>query len=373
MRHRIHITIAFMGITLLTSCRPKTSDNEKAASDNLKLTQAQFESNQYKLGKMTTKRFHQSITTTGMIDVPPQNKVTVAATIGGFVKRTHLLIGDKVEKGQKMLTLENNEFVKLQKEYLEIHHQLAYLKAEYNRHKTLFEENITSEKNFLQAKSQFEMAKASHAALKKQLQLLNISPKLVESGNISTESSLFAPISGHITKVSINKGSFVSPSSVLFEIIDNSHLHLELTVFEKDALKVKKGHKIAFKIPETGDEIYLGEVHLVGASVDNATRTVEVHGHLNEGGKFLTGMFVEAQIITDSKAFLALPDEAIVEKNGRHYALMLQLKANGSFQFIEVGIEPGLTENGHTQIKNHSDFKDGQEFLIKGTFDLIAN
>ena len=138
--------ILFLSAILVISCGQKSSESvdESAANNIVILTKQQFSSNQFKLGKMTQQNFEHSIKTTGMIDVPPQNKAMVSATMGGFIKHTHLLVGDEVKKGQKMVTLENQEFVELQREYLSIYNQLGFLKAEFNRNKTLFEENITS-------------------------------------------------------------------------------------------------------------------------------------------------------------------------------------------------------------------------------------
>ena len=86
-----------------------------------------------------------------MIDVPPENRASVTAFMGGFVKKTPLLVGDRVKKGQLLVVLENQEFVQMQQDYLEVFNQLDYLKAEFERNQTLFKEKIASQKNFLQA------------------------------------------------------------------------------------------------------------------------------------------------------------------------------------------------------------------------------
>ena len=157
--------------------------------------------------------------------------------------------------------------------------------------------------------------------------MLNISPSNVEKGIITSQASIYAPISGSVTKMNVAKGSYVSPATEILEIVDNEHVHLELTVFEKDILKVKKGQKIQFRIPEASEEAFNAEVHLVGTSIDNAKRTIKVHGHLEqEDGNFLPGMFVDAMIITDTIKTWSLPEEAIIESEGNHYVLKLIAK-----------------------------------------------
>ncbi|GGG40533.1 hemolysin D [Croceivirga lutea] len=367
------VTYIVLALFLANCGTKKENETEANEASGIILSEEQFSGNNFSLGTLIQQDFEISVQTTGMIDVPPQNKAIVTAPLGGFVKNTHLIVGDNVTKGQPMVTIENQEFVRLQKEYLTVYNNLEFLQSEYQRNKTLLEENITSEKNFLQAKSNYEMAKANYLTLQKQLQMVNISPKTVESGTISSQSTLYAPISGSVTQVNVNKGSYVSPSSEIIQIVDNDHLHLELIVFEKDALKIKKGQHINFLIPETGDTQYQGEVYLVGTAVDETNRTIKVHGHPNTENKLLTGMFVEASIQIDSKKALALPENAVVEKDGDFSVLVLSEQENGNYKFEERLVTIGSRLNSYVEILNTEDFEDGTQFLINGAFELLAN
>ncbi|HAB28612.1 MAG TPA: efflux transporter periplasmic adaptor subunit, partial [Xanthomarina gelatinilytica] len=81
----------------------------------------------------------------------------------------------------------------------------------------------------------------------------------------------------------VSNGSYVSPSDTIIEIVDTDHIHLELSVFEKDILKIKKGQDILFTIPEATDSIFKADVHLVGTTIDETNRRVKIHGHIEEG------------------------------------------------------------------------------------------
>jgi len=269
--------------------------------------------------------------------------------------------------------LENQEFVQMQQDYLEIFNQLDFLKAEFERNQTLFEEKIASQKNFLQAKSNYETAKARYKGLREQLQMLNISPNRVEQGNITSQAVIYAPISGSVTKMNVAKGSYVSPATEIMEIVDNDHVHLELSVFEKDILKVKKGQRIQFKIPEASEDTFEAEVHLVGTSIDNTNRSIKVHGHLahEEEANFLPGMFVDAKIMTDTIKTLSLPEEAVIESEGTYYVLKLVDKENGGYTFEQIPVKQGNTYDGYTEIIA-TDLNETDQFLTKGVFDLIG-
>jgi cobalt-zinc-cadmium efflux system membrane fusion protein len=308
-----------------------------------------------------------------MIDVPPENRAVVSAIMGGYIKTTPLLIGDYVKKGQSLVTIENPEFVTLQQDYMQIRQQLNYLQSEYERQKTMVAENITSQKNFLKSESEFKTATAKLNGLRKQLTMLNIPPSDVENGTITSVITLYAPIAGSITKIYVNKGTYVSPASPILEIVDNDHIHLELSVFEKDILKLRKEQKIRFKIPEASSEIYEGEVHLIGTSIDE-NRTIKVHGHPtnDKNHNFLTGMFVDASIIIDTASAKALPSEAIVTIDDTSYGLLLDSEDDKNRYFKQVILQVGTTADGYTEIKNFEAFKPSDRFLIKGAFNLMG-
>jgi len=374
MKNIIQIAAVYL---LLMGCGNKnnaepTSD-EQAETTGIRVTQNQFDTNDLMLGTMEKRTFPKMVETSGMIDVPPENRASITAFMGGFVKNTSLLIGDQVKKGQLLVTLENQEFVQMQQDYLEVFNQLDFLKAEFERNQTLFEEKIASQKNFLQAKSNYETAKARYQGLREQLQMLNISPSRVEQGNITSQAVIYAPISGSVTKMNVSKGSYISPATEILEIVNNDHVHLELTVFEKDILKVKKGQRIRFRIPEASEETFDAEVHLVGTSIDNTDRSIKVHGHLahEEEANFLPGMFVDAKIMTDTIKTWSLPEEAVIESEGTYYILKLTGKEDGGYTFERVAVKQGNTYDGYTEIIA-TGLNETDQFLTKGVFDLIG-
>ncbi len=118
-----------------------------------------------------------------------------------------------------------------------------------------------------------------------------------------------------------------------------------------------------------------GKVHLAGTSINEQKRTVKVHGHFKDEQKknsFATGMFVEAEIITDKRKAKALPAESIVSLDNTSYVLVLDTKTDSNYIFKRREVLPGDTFNGFTIIQNSTDFKQDTQFLTKGAFTLIT-
>lgn len=380
MQRTLYIVLTTMLTIGLSNCGNSTKKAEETmVSDTafsnalVQVTHEQFKNAGMALGSLQEAQFPITVQANGMIDVPPQNRAVVNATMGGYIKTTPLLIGNVVKKGQLLVTIENPEFVTLQQEYMEVKQQLAYLQSEFERQKTLMDEKITSQKSFLKAESEYKTANARCNGLKKQLQMLHISTSEVEKGTISSIATIFAPISGSITKINVTKGTYVSPATPILEIIDNDHIHLELSVFEKDVMQLKKGQPISFTIPEASSEVFKAEVYLIGTAIEE-NRTIKVHGHLqNEANNnFLTGMFVNAAIETEAIQGLSLPETAIVGVEGVNYVLLLRNDSDGSYQFEQVTVKIGSTNNGLTMLENTAQFKPSDRFLIKGAFNMLG-
>ncbi len=378
MKYLVYNTLIILFTFQLLGCGDGTKPNTKiqtgtVADSYIKITRNQFDQNSMALGSLQETEFPILVKATGMIDVPPENRSVISATLGGYVKTLPLLIGDGVRKGQALLTIENPEFVTLQQDYMEVSGQLDYLKSEYDRQKTMIGENITSQKSYLKAESEYKTANARFNGLQKKLVMLNISPANVESGTITSVTTIYAPISGSISKVNVAKGSYVTPDKPILEIIDNDHIHLELAVFEKDIMTIKKGQHITFRIPEASPDIFDANVHLVGTSIGEG-RTIKVHGHLNDEEKnnFLTGMFVEASIITDAISAKSLPSESVVNVGDHDYVLVLEKEEEGDYYFKQFEVTVLDSYGGFSRLDKISAFKPTDRFLTKGAFNLLT-
>ncbi len=379
-----------IAIVLLTSCKEENKTEHKKDDDHnhqetsstkeehhddkeIKVTQAQFESSKMELGSLTEQNFPEIVKTTGMIDVPPQSREIISSFYGGFIKNSKLLIGDNVRKGQAVVTIENPDFIDMQQNYLEVKEEINYLKSEFDRQKMLFDEKITSKKKYLKAESDYKIKVATLKGLHKKLKMLNINIANVEQGNITSTITLFASISGSISKINVSKGTHISPADEIMEIINTNHIHVELAIFEKDAMKIKKDQLIRFKIPEISNETYEAEVHLVGKSIDEQTRTVKVHGHLHHKTKtkFDLGMFVEADIEIKSEKAIAVPEDAIIEDGEHLVILKLEKQENNSYIFEPIEIKIGKKYNGFVEILNNSITKT-DKILTKGGYYLVG-
>ena len=116
---------------LLQGCSSKKketpTDLKSGASTSVVLTAEQIKAADIRLGRIQQKSVSGLVKTNGVLDVPPQNLVTISAPLGGFVKNTELLQGMKVKRGQVVAVLEHPDYIQLQEDYLSTKSQLEYL------------------------------------------------------------------------------------------------------------------------------------------------------------------------------------------------------------------------------------------------------
>ncbi len=379
--YKLHKGILILLLVVLGSCNSNektaaSAENVAANEDNnrevITLTESQFTSGAMELGKLQLQAFTTVVKANGMFAVPPQNQADVSAYFAGYVKDIALLPGDVVKKGQVLFTIENPEYIQVQQDFLEAQGRLSYLKSDYERQKLLVEDDVTSQKNFLKAESEYTVTKARYQSLKKKLSLMQINPNTLTGDNIRSVIGVPSPLSGYATTINASKGMYLNPSDVALTITNTDDLHIELKIFEKDLPMLKVDQEINVKIQSDMNTVYKGKIHLINKTIDEKDRTVAIHGDLvneEEANLFAPGMYIEAEILTTSVQHPALPSEAVANIDNNYYVLV---KENDT-TFKRVMVKIGTSNNNFTQILNADEFDKTTEFLTKGAFNLISD
>ncbi|MBS1682298.1 MAG: efflux RND transporter periplasmic adaptor subunit [Bacteroidetes bacterium] len=362
--------------SVIFSCSaPAEKGNETALTtevepDEVSLTEEQFQSLHIELCSIEKRSLSGNIKATGVLDVPPQNLVSISAPLGGFVKSTDLLEGMHVKKGQTIVVLEHPDYIQLQQDYLDGKNQLEFLESEYQRQLDLSKESVNALKSLQLAKANYFATKAKLQGLSAKLKLININPSEIENGEIKSTISIPSPISGFVSQVKVNIGLHVNPTDVMFRIVDTEHVHAEAQVFEKDIPKLKIGQLVHIRLSnEVSDR--LAKVFLIGKEI-TPERTVRVHCHLEGEDPNLTpGTFFSAVIETGSQLVSVLPLEAIVNFNGKYFVFVQKDSVKRTYQMLEVNVGP--VDEGFQEVSSSDSsltpFKN--KIVNKGSFDLL--
>lgn len=378
MKNQILMLIA--AILIISACakkeeiKPETqkTNSKESINETVKLTSDELKYTKLEFVQLEERVLSDVINCTGVLDVPPQNLVSVSLAIGGNLKRTSLLPGMKVSKGQVLAEFEHQDYIQLQQDYLEAKANLDYLEQDLKRQENLAKDNVSSEKNRQKIKSEYQMSFAKTSALKQKLSLINISIKNLEDGNISSLIKVLSPISGYVSKVNTNIGKYSSANDVVFELVNTEHVHAELAIFEKDINRVQENQKIRFNLSNETQE-RIASVHLIGRSL-NADKTISIHGHLaKEDSKLTPGTFIKARIEVGSKNVISLPDNAIVSFNDKNYIFTyVGEDANSKEQTFKANeVQIGLKESGYSEVIINGNFDKSSKIVQSGVNQLM--
>ncbi|TKT93236.1 efflux RND transporter periplasmic adaptor subunit [Dyadobacter frigoris] len=386
-----NILLAVLVVQVMFSCKntsgDKAEEEEKPKTEEksldlenkeVALTQAQYDASDIVLGTFESKNLSEVINANGYTKLPPQNQADVSVFMAGIVKSIKVIEGEFVKAGQTIATLESPEFTRLQESFLISKSNTEFLAAEFERQKTLSDENVNAKKAFQKTKADFEIEKARYNSLQKQLNMLHINGS--GSGNIVSTVSVTAPISGYITEVNIKIGSNVQPGNSLFSIVDNTKMHVDLLVYEKDLQKVKPDQTVRFVLTNQDNAEIRGKIFSVGKAFENETKSVAVHADiLNDKQILIPGMYVNALIDIGKNKVNALPVDAVIKADGREFIFVLEDEKDKkeaqekSYHFQRIEVKSGTTQLGYVQVTPLQVLGKNAKIVLKGSYYIQSH
>lgn len=363
-------TYIYFVLLFLFSCTAKEQEVKEeqpmVAENQITFTDAQLKSAGLSYVKLEEKKMASVLRLNGKIDVPPQNMVSISVPMGGYLKNTKLLPGMHVNKGEVIATIEDQQYIQLQQDYLLTKSKIAYSKLEYERQKELNQSKATSDKVFQQAAAEYNSLTIMLSSLGEKLKLIGKNPSSISEKNISRSISIYAPIDGFVTKVNVNIGKYVSPTDVLFELVNPADIHLAINVFEKDLGKLFIGQEVVTYTNNDPKNKHLAEILLIGKDLGE-DRSTEVHCHFEDYDKTLIpGTYMNAEVQVKSSNSLVLPEDAVVSFENKKYAFVK--KSAKEFEMIPV--ETGVVENGFIEVLNGKQLTN-ETFVQKGAYTLL--
>lgn len=361
------LSIAFI------ACGTKTKPQETEAAggsgiDTITVTDAQIKNAEFQTGPLQTGEISSLLKVNGKVDVPPQNMVSISVPLGGYLKTSKLLPGMHVNKGEVVAIMEDQQYIQLQQDYLMAKVKLSQLEKEYARQKELNASQASSDKMLQQAEADLKSHRILSAALAQKLQLVGINPVNLSENNISKSVNIHSPIDGYVTRVNVNVGKYISPTEIMFELVNPTDIHLALKIFEKDLPKLYIGQELIAYTNNNPEKKYDCEVLLMGKDI-NAEGYTDVHCHFEQYDKVLIpGTFMNAEIEVKNRKATVLPADAIVRHDGKHF--IFKEVAKQKYAMMEVAV--GETENGLTElIVPESMLSEKGNYVVKGAYTLL--
>ncbi|WDF65286.1 efflux RND transporter periplasmic adaptor subunit [Flavobacterium sp. KACC 22763] len=384
----LRFVFAFFAVISITSCNEKKTEEpqeEEKSTTEVALTESQYKTVGIETGSVEDRNLNKVIKANGYTTVPPQNSAEVSTLIGGTVKDIFVLEGTYVNKGKVLATIQNLEVIGMQEDYQSAVANVEYLQLEYNRQKTLSDENVNPRKTFQEVKAKLAAERARAQAAKNKLDALHVNTK----GTTSVV-PIVSPINGFVGKINIAKGAFANTGISLFEVVDNSQMHLDLNVYEKDLGSISIGQVIDFVLTNQSNKSIKGKIFGINKSFSNESKTVAVHAKIDpaDAKGLIPGMYVSANINITNATVPALPKDAVVKNADKYFVFIEEAEhaeekhehAAGEKEethekevhFKAIEVMPGTTDLGFTEVKFVNDIPANAKIVTKGAFYLLS-
>jgi len=303
---------------------------------------------------------------TGEIRLNENTAAHISPKIEGVIHAVHVDFGSEVRKNGILFDVESPTLAQAVSTYLK---QLSLVELHskiYAREKSLYQQEITSEQEMLEARSDLETVEADLHAAKKHLQVLGLTEKDIAQGlkNNRAWGDGILPIRSPID------GTIIEKHAVVGELVDSGHntilvanldtLWVWANIYEHDlAPIVRKGNDgpIPVEVRQAAfpNESFYGQIDYVGATMDEQTRTVKVRAVIaNHDSLLRPGMFCEVVIqISSEEDVLTIPKSALLADEGAtfvfkhwkddYYIRRLVIKGREFHESVEIieGISPG--------------------------------
>lgn len=286
-------------------------------------------------------------------NVETSENILIYPEFQGVLTQVFVNEGSRVAKGQLLAKIDDGGLIN-QLSQLETQYQLA--KTTFERQDRLWKQNIGSEIQYLQAKSNMETAESAVSQIRSQIE----------------RTSVRAPFTGEIDKIITEQGQVVGPGSLpLMRIINLNNMYVKASIPENYLGSIVKGSQTIVTFPAI-DKKTTGTVHHVGNYINPSNRTFEIEIKVpNEDKSIKPNLVAKLEINNYSKEHTILIPANIIQENskGEKYVFVIKDKVGDEAIAVRNKIETGLKYEGEIEVI--SGLKNGDTIVSAGALSLI--
>ncbi len=322
-----------------------------------------------------------------------QNRTAhVSAFVHGQISDLSVDLGNRVLRGQPLITLNSPEFAQLQADFLSARAKYNLSRTEYQRARALWEAKAIEEKEYLRRQAEHEKLATEYGALGSQLHSLGLTHdqiealiqkcSLIEDLEYKCEVAdphlpILSPLSGTVIYRDAVKGAHIEPEKILLTVSDLDVLWALLDVYEKDIPRVTKKSRVTIQTALYSGRAFPARITHISDLIDEKLRTLKIRAEVdNPDGVLKPGMYVQGLLESEVNAgemVLAVPEEAVQNLEGEKVVFVREAPDVFAVRNVRLGdkvgelriILAGLTEREDVVLEGAFTLKSE---ISKGTF-----
>lgn len=324
----------------------------------VKLTDEQLAAAGITLDTAAPARLSNAVSLPGEIQFNQDRTAHVVPRVAGVVEAAPAALGAQVGKGQLLAVIASTAVSDQRSELAAAQRRLEFARTTFEREQQLWQEKITAEQDYLQARTALQEAEIAVANARQKLAAIGVAPSAAAGNRFE----LRAPFAGTVLEKHVTLGEAVSESTNIFTISDLSTVWANFNVPASDLAAVRVGQKATVRAPALNAEVS-GTVSYVGSLIGEQTRTATARVTLpNPQGAWRPGLFVNVILAAaEGRASITVPNSALQTANGRTQVFV---RVPGGF--IAQPVELGASDGQRTEIVNG--LTPGAEVATTGSF-----
>jgi cobalt-zinc-cadmium efflux system membrane fusion protein len=338
--------------------------HEAHGGDEVELSDAQLAEAGVELARAGPGQVVVTLDLPGELALDGEALAHVGPRVSGTVREIKKKLGDHVVKGEVLAILESRTLEEMQGEAQAARERLKLAKATFERRKRLYEENIVSEKDYLEAKQKYAEAKVELTSAESALR--------AQTGGAQRGSgySLVAPLSGTVVEWHVGLGEVLAEDSRAYVIADLSNVWVNVTVYAKDLPRVRVGQRAHVRAEGIAEAVE-GKISFISQTVDELTRSASARIILEDPGDgWRPGLFVTAEVEIDEVDAPIVVAEAALQRHEGAEVVFVREGEHVAARPVEVG------RHGHAKgvrvVEIKSGLEGGELYVAKNSFIIKA-
>lgn len=349
--------------------------DRKETSERVTVSGQALEGKAFQTAVVERRTFQDEMHATANIKPNEYRLTHVSPRIEGRVMEVLVQLGDQVKAGQPLALFDSIELGQKKSAFLQAKTDRDVDERNFVRVKGLYEQRISSEKEYLEAKGQYEKSLAVYQAASEALRLIGLSQheiKTITWSDTGKPLSLFpllAPQAGTVLERPITRGELVTPKDNAFTVADLSMVWILLDIFERHLATISIGNPVAIAVDAYPGETFRGKIVYLGYTVNPDTRTVDARVEItNPGRRLRPGMFAQATLTLPStneeQRVMVISPDAIQQVDEKPVVFVEERPGSYLVRPVVVGRRSG----NDVEIKSGLD--EGERIVTRGSFDL---
>lgn len=282
-----------------------------------------------------TTTIKNELTLSGEVASDDNNVVKVFPFSSGQVVEVKVSLGDKVSKGQTLAIMRSADVAGNYTDLSSTNSDLAIAKRQMDQAEYLYKNGISSERDYTEAKENFNKANAANRKVKSALSI-NGGGNTNENGMLTIK----APQSGYIVEKNITSGSFIrnDNSGSMFTISNMKDVWIWANVFESDISKVKVGYNAKVTTIAYPGKEFIGKVNEVSSVLDPDNKVMKIKIALPNPDMLLKPEMFTNVLITNSEnqQSVSIPSKAIVFDSSKNFVVVYNSKCDLKVREVSV-------------------------------------